>query len=75
MQGIGYIIYSQINAALSQVQGFEWVNRYVPEDGVVINTYQKDGKTKYIIINYTEQEVTYQGMSVPPESAAAAGKE
>lgn len=68
-------VYGQINEALSQVQGFEWTNRYVPENGVVVNTYQKDGQTKYIIINYTEHEVTWQGTTVLPESAAVAGRE
>ena len=55
---------------MGQVQGFEWTNRLVPEDGVVINVYQKDQETRYIIINYTEHEVTYQGITVRPESAA-----
>ena len=63
-------VYSQVNGALGQVQGFEWTNRLVPEDGVVINVYQKDQETRYIIINYTEHEVTYQGITVRPESAA-----
>ena len=68
-------IYGQINSMLSQVQGFEWTARYVPENGVVINSYQKDGESKQIIINYTEHEVTYQGTTVAPESAAVVGKE
>ncbi|MCM1027051.1 MAG: DUF5696 domain-containing protein [Roseburia sp.] len=68
-------VYGQINGALSQVQGYEWTNRYVPEDGVAVNTYQKGGQTKYIIINYTEHDVTWQGTAVSPESAAVVGKE
>lgn len=68
-------IYSQVNSVLSQVQGFEWTARHVPEDGVVINSYGKDGAYKYVIINYTEHEVTYQGTTVMPESAAVVGKE
>ncbi len=68
-------IYGQINGILSQVQGYEWTDRYVPELGVVINTYRKNGDTKYVIINYTEQEVSYQGATVMPESAAVVGKE
>lgn len=63
-------VYGTINEVLSQVQGFEWTFRYVPEDGVVINTYQKDNETRYVIINYTENEVTYHGTTVAPESAA-----
>lgn len=68
-------IYGQINSVLSQVQGYEWTARHVPEDGVVINSYRKDGAEKYVIINYTEHEVTYQGTVVSPESAAVVGKE
>ena len=68
-------IYSQVNSVLSQVQGFEWTARHVPEDGVVINSYGKDGAYKYVIINYTEHEVAYQGTTVMPESAAVVGKE
>lgn len=63
-------VYGTINGVLSQVQGFEWTYRYVPENGVVINTYQKDSETRYVIINYSENEVTYQGTTVAPESAA-----
>lgn len=63
-------VYGTINEVLSQVQGFEWTYRYVPENGVVINTYEKDSETRYVIINYTENEVTYQGTTVAPESAA-----
>lgn len=63
-------VYGTINEVLSQVQGFEWTYRYVPENGVVINTYQKDSETRYVIINYTENEVTYRGTTVAPESAA-----
>ena len=63
-------LYGQINGILSQVQGFDWTDRYVPEDGVVINTYKKGSETRYVIINYTEHEVTYNGTTVAPESAA-----
>lgn len=63
-------VYGTINEVLSQVQGFEWTCRYVPENGVVINTYEKGSETRYVIINYTENEVTYQGTAVAPESAA-----
>lgn len=68
-------VYGQINGALSQVQGYEWTDRYVPENGVVINTYRKGEEIKYIIINYTEKEVTYENTAVLPESAAVVGKE
>lgn len=66
-------VYGTVNEVLSQVQGYEWTYRYVPENGVVINTYQKGSETRYVIINYTENEVTYQGIPVAPESAAVTG--
>ncbi len=65
-------IYWQINDILSQVQGFDWTGREVPEDGVVINTYQNGDDTLYVIINYTENEVTYHNTAVAAESAAVA---
>lgn len=68
-------VYGQINEILRQVQGYEWTGRSVPEDGVVINTYQSGEKVCYIVINYTEHEVSYQGTTVMPESAAVVGKE
>ena len=68
-------VYGQINQILSQVWDFDWTDRAVPEDGVVINTYRRGGETRYVIVNYTENEVTYQGTTVAPQSAAVAGKE
>lgn len=68
-------IYGQINEVLSQVQGYEWTDRFVPENGVVINTYRKEGQTKYVIINYTDLEVMYHNTTVSPESAMVVGKE
>ncbi len=68
-------VYGQVNSVLGQVQGFEWSGRAVPENGVVINSYQKDGESKAVIINYTEQEVSYQGVTVMPQSAVVVGKE
>ncbi len=68
-------VYGQINDVLSQVQGFEWTDRTVPEDGVVINSYRRGEETREVVINYTEHEVTYQGTTVAPESALVVGKE
>lgn len=68
-------VYGQINDVLSQVQGFEWTDRTVPEDGVVINSYRRGEEIRYVVINYTEHEVTYQGTTVAPESALVVGKE
>lgn len=68
-------VYGQINEVLGQVQGYEWTGRAVPEDGVVINSYRRGEETRYVVVNYTEREVTYQGATVAPESAAVVGKE
>lgn len=64
-----YDIYTQINGVLKQVSGYAWKNRIVTENGVVVNVYEKDGQTKEIIINYTKETVTAEGVSVAPLSA------
>lgn len=64
-------VYGQVNEALSQVVGYRWVERTVLENGVIMNTYRKDGgEGKYIIINYSEDVFTYKGNTVAPLSAA-----
>ncbi len=63
-------VYSQINAVLSQVAGYEWTDRTVPMNGVIINTYQRDGRQKKVIINYTDDSVTVGQDIVAPLSAA-----
>ena len=68
-------VYGQINDVLSQVQDFAWTDRTVPEDGVVINSYRRGDEIRYVVVNYTEHEVTYQGTTVAPQSAAVVGKE
>ena len=62
-------IYTQVNAALSPVQGYEWVGRLVPENGLVVNTYEKGGDTAHVLIYYTESPVAWQGYGVPALSA------
>lgn len=66
-------IYGQVNEVLSQVQGCEWINRLVPENGVVVNVYRAGSGERYVIINYTETEIEYRGNTVAPESAAVFG--
>lgn len=65
-------IYHQINDVLSQVQGYQWVKREVVENGVIVNTYTRGGETRYVIVNYTGNEVTCHGTTVAAESAAVA---
>ena len=57
-------VYTSVNAVLSQVAGYRWINRTVVEDGVIVNTYEKDGKVKEVVINYTSDTVSYQGHSI-----------
>ena len=57
-------VYTSVNAVLSQVAGYQWINRTVVEDGVIVNTYEKDGKVKEVVINYTSDTVSYQGHSI-----------
>jgi len=68
-------VYSQVNGVLSQVIGYSWTGRTVMENGVIRNTYQKAENTKYIIINYTDDTVTYEQNNVAPLSASVITKE
>ena len=56
--------------ALSQVAGYEWINRQVVKSGVVVNTYQNSaGGRRQIIINYTDYPVTINDIRVGAVSA------
>ncbi len=63
-------VYGKVNAALSAVQGYDWTDREVVESGVIVNTYEKNGNTKKVIINYTDSAVNCLGTTVPAQSAA-----
>lgn len=62
-------IYEEVNGVLKQVNGYSWVDRVVKENGVIVNVYQKDNLTKEIIINYTDEAITTDGIKVSPLSA------
>jgi len=62
-------VYGQVNEALSQVAGLRWVGRTVLENGVIKNTYEYEGVTAWIIINYTDETFDYNGIAVAPQSA------
>ena len=64
-------IYQRVNNALSPVIGAAWENRTVLENGVIKNTYSNGVD---IIINYTEDSVTYDGVTVGPESYEVVGE-
>jgi hypothetical protein len=63
-------VYTQVNGALSQVAGYSWTGRTVLENGVIKNTYQKGSEQKFIIINYTDDNIAYEGNTVAPLSAS-----
>ena len=62
-------VYRQVNGVLSEVSGFDWVDREVMESGVIVNTYVKNGNTKKVIINYTDSAVNCLNTTVPAMSA------
>lgn len=68
-------VYGQVNEALSQVIGYQWTDRVVLEDGVILNTYEKGSETKFIIINYTDETVTYKQKTVAPLQASVVSSE
>jgi hypothetical protein len=74
-QGLIQEVYSQVNGVLSQVNSYSWTGRTVLKNGVIQNTYQKENDTKYIIINYTDEAVTFEQSTVAPLSAAVITKE
>lgn len=66
-------VYGGVNEVLSQVAGYEWVDRTVVENGVIVNTYEKNGAAKKIVINYSQDKVTYEGTTVEALSALVIG--
>ncbi len=63
-------IYGDVNAVLSQVAGYDWVGRSVPQNGVVVNEYGNGGAKAFIAVNYTGNTITYLNREVAPQSAA-----
>ena len=62
--------YAKVNEILSKVRGYNWTDRTVPSQGVVVNTYEKDGDALKVVINYTEEAVTIENTTIEPLSAA-----
>lgn len=62
-------VYETVNEVLKSVSGYEWTGRTVLENGVIRNSYEKSGKTKEIIINYTSNDVMYKNQTVKAQSA------
>lgn len=57
-------IYGKVNEVLSETAGYDWTDRTVVANGIIKNTYEKDGDTFCIIINYTEDDFNYQGADI-----------
>lgn len=64
-------VYREVNEVLSQVSGYEWTNRIVEKEGVIVNVYTKGNEEKKVIINYTQDTQTVDGVKVDALSAAA----
>ncbi len=59
------VIYNEVNGALRHVINSEWINRTVLADGVIVNSYSNE---KEIVINYTEEDYVYNGVTVKAKS-------
>ncbi len=57
-------IYTQVNDILSETAGAAWTGREVLENGIICNTYEKEGKAFCIVINYTENSYRYNGTEI-----------
>lgn len=62
-------IYLRVNEVLGEVNGYTWTDRTVLENGVIENTYDADGKTVKVIINYTDESFKYGSNTVDAMSA------
>ena len=58
-------IYGSVSSALNQVSGATWQDRYVIENGFIVNTYSNGKK---IYINYSNDVMSYNGITVNPLS-------
>ncbi|MBP5331724.1 MAG: hypothetical protein J6Y89_07730, partial [Lachnospiraceae bacterium] len=63
-------VYKAVNDILSQTGGYDWTGREVEESGVIVNTYEKNGSTLKVVINYTDEKIVYEGNTVDALSAA-----
>lgn len=61
-------IYQEVNQALKDVAGAQWVDRIVLQNGVIKNVYDND---MAVIINYTQNPVEVSGVIIASESAKA----
>lgn len=62
-------VYGSVNEVLGQTAGYEWTDRTVLENGIILNTYTKGSDKLYVVINYTDNSFTWQGNSIDAVSA------
>lgn len=62
-------VYGKLNEVLSQVSGYEWIERTVLQNGVIRNAYRNGTELKYVVINYTEDTVSCGKTMIAPLSA------
>ena len=63
-------VYEEVNGALATVINSSWVDRTVVENGIILNEYDNGIS---IVINYTDEEFVYEGITVLPESYQVIG--
>lgn len=63
-------VYSAVNSVLSQTCGYDWTDREVLSSGVIVNTYDKNGSSLKVVINYTDEQTVYEGTAIGALSAA-----
>lgn len=57
--------YRELSQALGPLLGWQWHNRRMVAEGIAENTYVKDGRTRLLLINYTDSDYTHEGIQVP----------
>lgn len=63
-------VYKEVNSVLKDVQNYNWIDRQVLSNGIVLNTYRNDsGKVRKVIINYTENSYSFEGKNIEKLSA------
>ena len=63
-------VYNTVDFALSNVINSEWTNRTVVENGIVVNEYDNGIE---VVINYTDEAYTYDGVIIDPVSYQVIG--
>lgn len=65
--------YININDALKDVIGYELYDHLVIDNGVYVSIYEKNGNYKSVIINYTDNDYSYNGNIVKSKGFLVGG--